>query len=703
MPQENLMVHLSLALDSAQMAQWESIVPDGSVERSEVIWSERAAALLGFPPKAFRQSFQDFLARVHPDDRDSILDKYRQAAQSLAGYQAEYRVVWPDQSIHWLAAKACFVRDHEGGALRASGIVWDITDHKNTEIALAEQKELAEVTLSSIGDGVITTDANGRTQSLNRVAEQLTGWPADLAKGKPIEAIFKVVDETSGELFENVARKCMRLGHTVAVSAGGMLVSRDGREIPLQDSASPILARDGRILGAVVVFHDVSHERQLKRELSWQASHDMLTGLINRRQFEAEVAEALASAQQEHDTHALLFLDLDQFKIVNDTCGHVAGDELLRQITTLLQSKMRDSDVLARLGGDELGVLLHNCPVEQAHYLADNLRQSVKDFRFVWGRNAFEVGASIGLVTIDQDSKSLSDLLSAADQACYVAKEQGRNRVHFYQESDVMLARRHGEMLWVSRLNEAFEKERFTLFTQSIVSLNGGPRGPHAEVLVRMVDGNGLLIPPGAFIPAAERYDLMPSIDRWVIERTFRELASRNGLSRKRGLGPVMNRDYESYAINLSGMSLNDKRLLDFILEQFAIYEIAPRLICFEITEAAAIGNLSKAKYFMDELKKVGCQFSLDDFGSGLSSFAYLRNLPVDFLKIDGSFIRDIATDPVNRSMVSAINQVGHVMGIKTIAEYVENDSILESVQSIGIDYAQGYAVGLLQPLVSCC
>jgi EAL domain-containing protein (putative c-di-GMP-specific phosphodiesterase class I) len=337
--------------------------------------------------------------------------------------------------------------------------------------------------------------------------------------------------------------------------------------------------------------------------------------------------------------------------------------------------------------------------VEQGHYLADNLRQAVKDFRFVWGKNTFEVGASIGMVAINRDSKSLSDLLSAADQACYVAKEQGRNRVHFYQETDAMLARRHGEMLWVSRLHEAFEKERFKLFTQSIVSLNGGPRGPHAEILVRMVDENGALIPPGAFIPAAERYDLMPSIDRWVIEKAFRQLTRTGGLSRKRGLGPVMNRDYTSYAINLSGVSLNDERLPGFILEQFAIHGIAPQLICFEITEAAAIGNLGKAKRFMEALKKVGCRFALDNFGSGLSSFAYLRNLPVDFLKIDGSFVRDVATDPVNRSMVSAINQVGHVMGIKTVAEHVENELILESVQSIGIDFAQGYAVGKLQPL----
>jgi diguanylate cyclase (GGDEF)-like protein/PAS domain S-box-containing protein len=700
MSHDDNQIRLRLALDAANMAVWDSSVRNGTVMDGEVIWSDNGAALLGFEQKQLKHRFKDFIACVHVDDRKHVHDVLQNAINNMCDYALEYRVVWPDKSVHWLSAKAHVFSNGDGTPIRTLGIIWDITQKKQDEITIAEQKELAEVTLGSIGDAVLTTDNNGKTQYLNRVAEQLTGWSLDQAKGVDIDVIFKVVDEATGELYENVAKKCLRLNQTIGVTSRSQLITKDHRNIAIEDSAAPIRSKDGHVLGAVVVFHDVSHERQLNHQLSWQASHDALTSLINRREFEIHLAGALSTAKSEHDTHALLYMDLDQFKVINDTCGHNAGDALLQLLTKMLQEKMRDSDILARLGGDEFGVLLLSCPVEQAHYLADDLRTAVKDFRFVWDKHTFEIGVSIGLVEINADSKSMSELLIAADQACYIAKEQGRNRVHLYQESDLALARRHGEMLWVTRLSDAIERNHFRLYRQPIVSLKGSSHR-HEEVLIRIANGNGELILPGAFIPAAERYDMMLQIDRWVIRALChyikKQRDERNSL--RQANGSVIDSS-TSYSINLSGISLNDNSLHQYIAEQFDEFDVAPENISFEITETAVIANLANAQLFMENIKKLGCRFALDDFGSGLSSFAYLKAFPVDYLKIDGLFVRDIATNAINHAMVSAINEVGHVMGIKTVAEYVENDIILESVRNIGVDYAQGYAVGELEPLV---
>ncbi|HEY8101297.1 MAG TPA: EAL domain-containing protein [Burkholderiaceae bacterium] len=692
-------LRLRLALDAANMAVWDSSVKNGKIMDGEVIWSDKGAALLGFEKKPLTHSFKEFLECVHADDRKHVHDVLQSALEGLDDYALEYRVIWPDSSIHWLSAKAHVFGNNEGKPTRTLGIIWDITKKKQDELTNAEQKELAEVTLGSIGDAVITTDDTGKTKYLNRVAEQLTGWSLEQAKDKSIDTIFQVVDEATGELYENVALKCLRLKQTIGVTSRSQLITKDHRTIAIEDSAAPIRSKDGRVLGAVLVFHDVSHERQLNHQLSWQASHDALTSLINRREFEIHLAGALATAKSEHDTHALLYMDLDQFKVINDTCGHNAGDALLQVLTKMLQEKMRDSDILARLGGDEFGVLLLNCPVEQAHYLADNLRTAVKDFRFVWDKHTFEIGVSIGLVAINADSKSMSELLIAADQACYIAKEQGRNRVHLYQESDLALARRHGEMLWVARLSEAMERNHFRLYKQPIVSLNGSSHR-HEEILIRIVNGNGELILPGAFIPAAERYDMMLQIDRWVIRKLCHHIRQQHGEMNLLRKDASTNALSTSYSINLSGISLNDNSLHQYIAEQFQEFGVSPEHISFEITETAVIANMANAQLFMEKIKKLGCRFALDDFGSGLSSFAYLKAFPVDYLKIDGLFVRDIATNAINRAMVSAINEVGHVMGIKTIAEYVENDDTLESVRNIGIDYAQGYAVGKLEPLI---
>ncbi|PWB57238.1 MAG: GGDEF domain-containing protein [Nitrosomonadales bacterium] len=491
---------------------------------------------------------------------------------------------------------------------------------------------------------------------------------------------------------------------TVPVKRLADAVDQLGRgrlEVRVSENSGGELRTLERGVNSMAAALQMSQERMQERideateRLSYQASHDALTGLVNRREFERRLERALLSAREEGRVHALCYLDLDQFKIVNDTCGHVAGDELLRQLTVLLQSKVRDADTLARLGGDEFGVLLDNCPLEQAEIVADLLRQTVRDFHFAWQEKPFVIGVSIGLVPIDQDAGSLDAVLSCADAACYAAKDLGRNRVHLYRAEDGDLVQRQGEMHWVARITRAIEENRFRLYYQTIMPIQEqAHEGKHFEILLRLIDDNGLLVPPMAFIPAAERYNLMPSIDRWVVSTAF-------GLYWK--IFPECREVQEgkghTCTVNLSGPSLCDEHFLGFIKRQFALYKVPYKHLCFEITETAAITNLAKAMDFISELRSHGCRFSLDDFGSGLSSFTYLKNMQVDYLKIDGSFVRDMVDDPMDAAMVSSINQIGHVMGLKTIAEFVENEAVLAKLRELGVDFVQGYGVEHPKPL----
>jgi diguanylate cyclase (GGDEF)-like protein/PAS domain S-box-containing protein len=571
------------------------------------------------------------------------------------------------------------VRDGSGRIVGYEGTMSDITARKRAEQAIAAEKDRAQVTLQSIGDAVITTDATARIDYLNPVAERLTGWTLDEVRGRPIGEVLQFVDEATRKPVAYAIDRVLQQGETSVPSDRAVLINRRGEELAIQDTATPIRSGDGAAIGAVIVFGDVTKERRLKRALSYQASHDALTGLINRREFDSRLETAVTSAQRGEGEFVLLYVDLDQFKVVNDTCGHSAGDRLLRDITSLLQTRVRASDTIARLGGDEFGLLLARCSLEQAERVADSIRQAIHAYRFLWGANSMSVGASIGVVRIARDTTSAASVLSAADIACYAAKDSGRNRVQVYEREHG--TSRHREMQWVGRIARAVEDGRLELYAQRIIGITQATGDmPFYELVVRLRDEDGSLVLPNEFIPAAERYNVMIMVDRWVVNHAIELLESR---LRSEGSLPLL-------AVNLSGTSINDEDFLEFILTRLREDAVA-RALCFEITETAAVASLSKATHFMRELKHRGCRFSLDDFGSGVSSFVYLKTLPVDFLKIEGQFVTHVATDPVDRSMVEAITKIGRAMNVATIAEKVETAAVLEALREIGVDYIQGF------------
>lgn len=580
--------------------------------------------------------------------------------------------------------------EHSDGS-RYVAVVRDATARQKAGQALLLEKERLRVTLHSIGDAVITTDTHGVITYLNPVAEQLAGWRSSEAIGQRIEVVYSIVHAAFGDRAQSPIAFVLTTGAVGGKSDDTILVRRDGTRVEIEDSASPIRDGNGTIVGVVLVFRDATQARRLTGHINHQATHDALTDLMNRREFERQLTATLDGEGPQAQGHVLLFIDLDQFKIVNDTAGHAAGDKLLKQVAGLLKSCLRSSDHLARMGGDEFAVLLRDCPIEPGMRIAESLRQVVADIRFDWDGALFRIGASIGLVHFEAGA-SLSQVLSEADSACYLAKDKGRNRIYVHHAGNEDVVRRSGELNWTSRIHAALADNRFVLFAQKIVPVSGSRnRESHYELLVRMRDEHGELVPPMAFIPAAERYGLMASIDRWVVAHALESLAT----VRARGAKDMM------FSINLSGTTLADDGFIDHVEDQFRIHKVPHDNVCFEITETAAISNLIQAGRFITRLKQHGCKFSLDDFGTGMSSFTYLKHLQVDFLKIDGSFVRNIVKDEIDASMVDAINRVGHVMGIKTVAEFVEDDAILQRLRFIGVDYAQGYGIEVPRPLAS--
>jgi diguanylate cyclase (GGDEF)-like protein/PAS domain S-box-containing protein len=664
----------------------------------------RCAALKGWPieyisPNVLQFGFNfevlmeertPYESFIHPDDVERVMsaEMMEHGIFGMPFVEMDYRIVLPDKRTRWIYSYTIPVYNAYGDITHYDGYLLDVTALKLTEHALSKEKERAQVTLYSIADAVITTDVNGCIETMNPIAEQLTGWSLEEAKSMPLTRAYQVSDEETGEFLDDPLSHCLNTDRVTTQTRHVLLHRRDGSTFPIRHSTAAIHSPGGEPIGAALVFHDMTETRSMAQQLEYHATHDSLTDLINRREFETRLQHALRVAREEQKQHVCLYMDLDQFKIVNDTCGHIAGDELLRQITLILQHQLRGSDTLARLGGDEFGVLLEGCSLEEGERIAETLRTTVKEFRFVWEDKAFEIGASIGIVLLTDKIQDVSNVLSKADVACYAAKDLGRNRVHTYQEADVELSRRQGEMQWVSQITRALEEHRLVLYYQDIVALQESLADERQiEILVRMLDENANIVPPNAFLPAAERYNLMPAIDRWVVNNTF-------AWYKTNAAGKSM-----KCVINISGTSLSDANFLAYIRAQFDHHEVPPSVICFEITETAAIANLTTASRFMNELKALGCSFSLDDFGSGLSSFAYLKSLPVDYLKIDGRFVRDMLTDPVDCTMVSAINEVGQSMGLRTIAEYAESEAIVQELRRLAVDYAQGYGVSKPRPL----
>ena len=663
---------------------------DWNIVTGEMYYSPRFEELLGFRELEMGNSMDMLMSRVHADDRAAVDEAFRNHLQNGAPFDIEMRLLTKSADYRWFRSRGQSVRGATGKAIRMAGSITDMTDRRQAASDLFAEKERALVTLASIADGVVTTDPDGWVEYLNPIAEQLSGWTTATARGLPMQAILRMVDETNRKLAPNPIEMVLREERTVEAASTLLLVRNDGTEVPIMQSAAPIRSRSGEITGVVLVLHDVSRERQYVAKLSYQASHDSLTGLINRGEFERRLGLALKSAAQLGRHHAVMYLDLDQFKVVNDTCGHAAGDQLMRQVSAVLQRRLREGDTLARLGGDEFGVLLENCAPDNALRIADGLRQTVTECHFAWETRSFNIGVSIGLVNVEDGLFTLNEVMSAADTACYMAKEKGRNRVQVYHAEDSELSTRQGEMEWIGRLQKALEEDRFVLYSQDIAGLDPAHKlADHCEILIRMLDEKGDLVPPMAFIPAAERYNLMPSIDRWVVRNAFAIIARQQA---ETGGAPAL------YAINLSGASIGDERFLEYVREQFSHFAVSPQSICFEITETAAIAKLDKATDFINQFKSLGCLFSLDDFGAGMSSFAYLKHLPVDFLKIDGGFVKDMADDPIDRAMVEAINSIGHVMGKQTIAEFVDGERVIRLLREMGVDYAQGYGVAKPRP-----
>lgn len=666
----------SLAMQGANDGLW-----DWNLETDEIYFSPRWKQMLGYEEDEVESHISAFRRLVHPDDIDRTMNT---AFEYIEGkhnkFEVEFKMQHGDGSYLDILSRGFGVKNISGKVIRFVGTHVDITQRKKTEFALVKSENRYRALYDGTPAMFFTINQDNKISSVNEFGAEKLGYSVDELVGCSTKDIVLSED---WEEYKSRMMICF-LDKENVHNWELRKIKSTGEIIWSRESARVIDDAEGTE-NLLIVSEDVTEAHKLSQQLSYQASHDALTGLVNRREFEIRLAILLHGSEGSTESHALCYLDLDQFKIINDTCGHLAGDELLRQLGELFQSKVRKKDTLARLGGDEFGVLMENCSLDQARRVANDLRELVEEFQFVWIDKRFSIGVSIGLVPIDDRGGDANEVLSAADAACYAAKDAGRNRIHVYHTEDIDLAVHRGEMQWVSRINYALEENRLRLYMQPIVSLlDENDEKKHYECLIRMIDEDGKIIFPGAFLPAAERYDLSTKIDRWVFDSVYAWMARRRG---KR-------KSLTNCAINLSGHSLSSEEFLEHIVSRLDDEQVPPSNICFEITETVAISKLSNAIRFMEVLKDKGCFFALDDFGSGVSSFGYLKNLPVDILKIDGMFVRDMVDDPIDLEMVRSINEIGHVMGKKTIAEFVENKEILACLKDLGVDYAQGYHLG---------
>lgn len=661
-----------------------NVMPEVVLVHSDTILFANAEAgnLLGVKP-------EELIGR---DVTDLVRPAYRKLARKIInqqldgkkkGVRYELQLIDGEERTRW--AEATGMRIRYRGRPVVLTVARDITYRKSVESALGRGRQQAQITLESLGEGVITTDVDGVIDYMNEAAEKLTGQSRQQSIGQAFSNVVKLVDETDRRDLGDPVSRCLAQKHRVAMGRRALLMQNGGSsEISIDAAAAPIIAPDRSITGAVVIMRDVGELRGMTREMSYQASHDALTGLINRREFERQVNIAIEASRSEGAQHVLCYMDLDRFKVVNDTSGHAAGDNLLREIAGLLRKHVRDSDVVARQGGDEFGMLLVVCPLDKARQIAEDVCRAVRDYRFVWQDRIFEIGISIGLVEISGNNATLEDMLSAADSACYVAKQEGRGRVHVYSARDEAAARQRGEIHWLRKLQSAIREERFELHVQPIISVAGRiPRGPAVEVLLRMRDeagGSGGLVAPGDFIPAAERYQLIGTLDRWVVQTTLASVVS----------GGIRLPDERSVAINISGQTMSEDGFLDFVVEALDHSGVNPEQICFEVSEGDVLRDLDHARRFIGVLHGMGCTFSLDDFGSDVGSLSSLKSLGIDFLKLDGSCTRNLAVDSVSHELVSAVTRLSRAVGFKVVAEQVEDEAGFDGLRDLGVNFIQG-------------
>jgi diguanylate cyclase (GGDEF)-like protein/PAS domain S-box-containing protein len=644
--------------------------------------NDSAAALVGMEPAQL----------VGREVADLVKPAYRalfrkNVAKRLAGETVPRRIemqfINGNQAGLWVEAQSSDI-DYRGNRAILT-VARDVSYRKSLEVSLSRSKRQAQYTLESISEGVITTDNDGRIDYMNLAAETLIGTNRDAASGHRLGELFTLVDDADRRPLGDPVERCLAMRRRVNMGRRAVLLTVDGEhEYSVELTASPVRGPSNSISGAVVVFHDVSELRGLTRKMSYQATHDQLTGLINRREFERRLDEAMDTAHSDEAVHMLFYMDLDRFKAVNDSCGHMAGDNMLREVATLIKEQVRDSDFVGRLGGDEFGALLIGCPIDKARQIANDTCNAIADYRFVWKDKIFNIGISIGLVEISHASGSLQDVMSAADSACYVAKQSGRGQVHVYSARDEAVARERGDIQWLRHLQAALHEDRFGLAVQPIIAMRGrAASGPSVEVLIRLDDGIGRATGSAEFLRQAERYQMMPQIDRWVINATLAAIAG----------GEIKLPANRSCAINLSGQTLGDESFLGFVVDALDRSGVSPSSICFEVTEAAILSNVQHAQRFIEVLHGIGCEFSLDDFGSGLGSFSSLKHLPVDYLKIDGTYTRNLQTDLVNQEMVNAMIKLARTMEFQVVAEQVEHQEDFDWLREVGVDFVQGHFV----------
>jgi diguanylate cyclase (GGDEF)-like protein/PAS domain S-box-containing protein len=667
----------------------ESVHEAVVLHRDAILFANaRFAALTGLAP---RELIGRKLQELVPGDYAELVRENirRRLAGETAAERYEIELVGAQGQVSRLELASVLVDVPEEPMLLITAV--EMTPRRSNT-APEQERSRALATLQSINEGVITTDKRGRIDYMNEAAERLTGTTSLQAVGHALEEIVSLVDESDRKSLADPVRQSLTTGTRVNLGRKALLLSRgSGEEYSIELSVSPLKNPNHEVTGAVIVLHDVSEQRGLARQMSYQASHDALTGLVNRREFERRLQEALDAARAGPATHILCYLDLDRFKVVNDSCGHVAGDNMLREVAGLLKDAVRDSDTVARIGGDEFAMLLIGCPLEKARQIADDVCRAVTDYRFVWKDKIFNIDVSIGLVEIGRESGNAEEVMSAADSACYVAKQRG-GHVHVYSAHDEAVARHRGEIHWLQKLQGALKENRFELYSQPIVPVTAqNIAGPALEVLVRLKDENGQDVSPSDFLRAAERYRLMALVDRWVVQTTLSALGS----------GALhMDKD-RSVAINISGQTLGDTQFLEFVVDCFDRTGVTPDQVCFEVTENSVITNIEHARRFIGVLHGMGCKFALDDFGRGLGSFSNLKNLTMDFLKIDGSFMRNLARDSVNQAMVAAMIKLARTLNFQVIAEQVEDESALEAARKMGVDYVQGFIIARPQPLLA--